>query len=312
MTAIIILNWNGADDTLACLSSLSCAEGDFVVYVVDNGSTDDSVARISSWIDEHGGGRFVLVPLERNYGFAVGNNKGLAVARNLSPDKFLLLNNDTEVERDFLVRLEDFSAKNPEYKVLTPRIHFFYDKNKIWNCGGRLSFSFRKYYYAGMESGCIKEKHCIPITFVTGCALYFAPELLDDKDRLFTERFFFGEEDFEFSSRMKAAKVKMACVLDSLIYHKVGSSGNKMVAGGKLYLHYLNRFIDVRLSSNRLYYIFWAAVNIPLCLMHFRKSSRSFKKAVFYMKHLLSDAWKKDGVTYEDFRSLVIKGNYFE
>ena len=37
MTAIIILNWNGADDTLACLESLSQAEGDFCAYVVDNG-----------------------------------------------------------------------------------------------------------------------------------------------------------------------------------------------------------------------------------------------------------------------------------
>ena len=53
MTAIIILNWHGADDTLACLQSLSMAEGEFVTYVVDNGSTDDSVARIQSWIDEH-------------------------------------------------------------------------------------------------------------------------------------------------------------------------------------------------------------------------------------------------------------------
>ena len=39
MTAIIILNWNGADDTLACLDSLAKAEGDFRIYVVDNGST---------------------------------------------------------------------------------------------------------------------------------------------------------------------------------------------------------------------------------------------------------------------------------
>ena len=53
MTAIIILNWNGADDTLACLQSLTKAEGEFVAYVVDNGSSDDSLVRIQAWIDEH-------------------------------------------------------------------------------------------------------------------------------------------------------------------------------------------------------------------------------------------------------------------
>ena len=81
MTAIIILNWNGADDTLACLQSLSKAEGEFVVYVIDNGSSDDSLSRIQAWIDEHRGLNVHLVPLDKNYGFARGNNNGLEVAR---------------------------------------------------------------------------------------------------------------------------------------------------------------------------------------------------------------------------------------
>ena len=146
MTAIIILNWNGADDTLACLESLSKAEGEFVVYVIDNGSSDDSLSRLQAWIDEHAEVSVQLVPLDRNYGFARGNNKGLEVARQTNPDSYLLLNNDTEVCPDFLVRLESFVKKHPEYRVLTPKINFFYDKQKIWNCGGRLYFGFRKYH----------------------------------------------------------------------------------------------------------------------------------------------------------------------
>ena len=51
MTAIIILNWNGADDTIACLQSLADAKGDFRVFVVDNGSADDSLSRISLWVE---------------------------------------------------------------------------------------------------------------------------------------------------------------------------------------------------------------------------------------------------------------------
>ena len=74
MTAIIILNWNGADDTLACLQSLAKAEGDFRVYVVDNGSSDDSLARIETWVKAHRACDVQLVPLDRNYGFARGNN----------------------------------------------------------------------------------------------------------------------------------------------------------------------------------------------------------------------------------------------
>ena len=312
MTAIIILNWNGADDTLACLNSLANADGDFVVYVVDNGSADNSVARIQSWIDECRDVDVRLIPLDRNYGFAMGNNKGLEIAAGMSPDSYLLLNNDTEVLPDFLVRLQEFSARHPRYRVLTPKINYYYDKQKIWNCGGRLFFGFRKYFYAGSPDSAVKEKGHIDISFVTGCALFFYPELLDEQGHLFTERFFFGEEDFEFSMRMQKGNVRVACVLDSLIYHKVGASGNRMHRPGKLYLHYLNRFIDVRLHKPALFYAFWKILNLPLCLRHFYKVNNSLGLAWRMMGRLLADAARKDRVTREDFESIVIRNDYFK
>ena len=312
MTAIIILNWNGADDTLACLNSLANADGDFIVYVVDNGSADDSVLRIQSWIDGQNEVDVRLVPLDRNYGFAKGNNKGLEVAARISPDSYLLLNNDTEVLPDFLVRLQNFSARHPKYRVLTPKINYFYDKNKIWNCGGKLAFGFRKYYYAGSPDSVVKENGHIDISFVTGCALFFYPELLDEHGHLLTERFFFGEEDFEFSMRMKKARVPMACVLDSLIYHKVGASGNKMHHSGKVFLHYLNRFIDVRLHNSTLFYVSWTVLNAPLCFRHFYKMCRTVSGSFKLMNRLFFDARKKDAVTREDFEALVIHNDYFK
>jgi GT2 family glycosyltransferase len=311
MTAIIILNWHGADDTLACLDSLAKAEGDFRVYVVDNGSTDDSLSRIQGWIDEHDGVDVRLVPLDKNYGFARGNNKGLEIARLDNPDSYLLLNNDTEVCPDFLTALHEFSALNPKYRVLTPQINYFFDKHKVWNCGGKLRLGFRKYYYAGQADSMIKEKEYMPISFVTGCALFFYPELLDSEGRLLTERFFFGEEDFEFSMRMKTAHVPMACVLNSLIYHKVGASGDKMLRSGKVYLHYLNRFIDIRMHKSMLFYLCWVAVNIPFCLLRFYKHSPSVLSALRLMYQLLKDAEDKEEVTREDFEALVIRNDYF-
>lgn len=311
MTAIIILNWNGADDTLACLQSLTKAKGEFFAYVVDNGSSDDSLVRIQAWIDEHADIEVRLVPLDKNYGFARGNNKGLEVAREIKPDSYLLLNNDTEVLPDFLVRLNDFSEKHPEYRVLTPKINFFYDKQKIWNCGGKLSFGFRKYYYAGAPDSAVRETGYIPISFVTGCALFFYPESLDEQGHLLTERFFFGEEDFEFSLRMGQQHIKMACVLDSLIYHKVGASGNKMNSMGKLYMHYLNRFIDVRLHFGTAKYFVWTLLNIPIVIKYFHRTTHSFSQTLRLLKYLLGDAKKKSGVTQEDFSRLVLEHNYF-
>ncbi len=311
MTAIIILNWNNANDTIHCLRSLSKAYGEFSVYVVDNGSTDDSLVRINEWVDNNKDLVVYVVPLDANYGFAKGNNKGIAFARKHNPDNFLLLNNDTEVTPDFLIKLQKFSESHPEYPVLTPKIYYFSDKKKIWNCGGRLSMGFRKYYYAGQSDDAIKAQEYLPITFITGCALFFPPALLDDNGRLLTERFFFGEEDFEFSMRMNAQGIKMACLLNSVIYHKVGASGKQMSAIGKIFLHYLNRFIDIRLHKSALFYAVWAFVNIPLCMRHFYMSSRSLTKSLVLLRRLLSDARKKCEVNYADFKALVIDKTYF-
>lgn len=311
MTAIIILNWNGADDTLACLESLVKAKGNFRVYVVDNGSSDDSLQRIDSWIRENSGIDVCIVPLDDNYGFARGNNKGIAFAAKDNPDSYLLLNNDTEVTPDFLVRIKAFAASHPQYRVLTPKINYHYDKHKIWNCGGKLRFGFRRYYYAGSHDSEVKENEYIPISFVTGCALFFYPELLDEQGHLLTERFFFGEEDFEFSLRMRENKIPMACLLDSLIYHKVGGSGNRMNHTGKLFLHYLNRFINVRLHFGTIRYIVWVLLNMPLVLRYFYRATRSMSLAFRLARFLLRHSRSKDSVTRSDFNRLVIENNYF-
>ena len=311
MTAIIVLNWNGTDDTLACLESLTKAEGHFCVYVIDNGSSDDSLTRIGAWIEGHGEMDVRLVPLDRNYGFARGNNMGIAVARQDNPDSYLLLNNDTEVRPDFLVRLQAFSKRSPQYRILTPKINYFYDKQKIWNCGGKLSFGFRKYHYAGQSNSAVRETDYIPISFVTGCALFFYPELLDEQGRLLTERFFFGEEDFELSLRMKEKNVAMACVLDSLIYHKVGATVGKTQGVSKYYMHYLNRFIDVRLHFGAVKYAVWKLLNLPFVVRCFYRSTQSVSVTYCLLTRLFRDAKSKDSVTQDDFNRLVLKHTYF-
>ena len=138
-TAIILVNWNGADDTIACLESLSKVKESHFVVVADNYSTDDSVQRIQGWLDDHADNptvrKYQLLQLDANYGFAVGNNKALKVAMQRKPDFCMLLNNDTEVEPDFLKRLIDYIHENPQVKALSPCISYYYDKEKIWFSG---------------------------------------------------------------------------------------------------------------------------------------------------------------------------------
>lgn len=310
MTAIVILNWNGADDTIPCLESLENARGSFFVVIADNGSTDDSIARIREYTAKSSLD-IRLLELDRNYGFACGNNKAIKYAGENNADSYLILNNDTVVTPGFLTVLEEFMSSHKEYSILTPRINYYYDRDIIWNCGGVLRMGFRKYRYAGCNESKVQGKKCLPISFVTGCALYFLPSVLQPDGTLFTERFFFGEEDFDFSMRMKQRGLKMACVMDSVIYHKVGSAGNQMVKSGKVYLHLLNRYIDIRLNNGRLFGMLWRIAAYFFTMRALKKAFGSISEALKKYRMLIKDMRSRDGVDRSVFESLVIKGDYF-
>lgn len=315
MTGIILINWNGADDTLACLRSLQKAEGEFFVVIADNASGDDSLQRIGAFIKENGEeGRFHLLPNDDNYGFAVGNNKALEYAARFSPDSYMLLNNDTEVEPDFLVRLVDFSSRNPQYRALTPRINYYGEKNMIWECGGDIRNGRRAVKYANVDAKVLDGVEYFPITSISGCALFFYPELLDEAGHIFTDRYFFGEEDFEFSMRMKKRGVRMACVPGSCIYHKVGRSRNKMKAianVGKYYMYYLNRLITLRLHMSPLKFWLVRLAYMPNCFRYFYSVNHSLKISFGLVRRLYNEVGHKYGVSKDDFRALMIDNDYF-
>ncbi|MBR3876995.1 MAG: glycosyltransferase family 2 protein [Bacteroidaceae bacterium] len=316
MTAIILVNWNGADDTIACLRSLQIAEGDFFVVVADNASDDDSLQRISAFIDGNNSYHKVyLLPLDDNYGFAVGNNKAICFASRFAPDSYMLLNNDTEVEPDFLSRLMMFSETRREYRVLTPQINYFDEKNLIWECGGDIKTGRRVVRHANMDSSVLYGVEFMPITSVSGCAFFFYPELLDKDGNLFTDRYFFGEEDFEFSMRMKKMGVRMACVPGSRIYHKVGRSRNKMKAiayAGKYYMYYLNRLITLRLHMPSFRFKLIKFMYMPNCFRYFYSVNHSFSASWKILLRLYREVDTKYGVSKSDFRALMIDNDYFD
>lgn len=315
---IIVLNWNGADDTIACLDSLLKCKDDFYTVVVDNGSTDNSVEKITDFLlskdqnvihvcrgnmleNNPAKHDFFIYNVGENLGFAKGNNEAVKMVANYNPEYFLLLNNDTIVESDFISKLLYFKRKNGDYKVLTPLICYESKRNIVWNAGGKQFFGLRKYYYANVPKRKISENKFIDITFVTGCALFFDKSILNAEGGVFTERFFFGEEDFDFCLRMNKNQIKMACVLDSLIYHKVSSSTSEHSSMGKLYVHYLNRFIDIRLNTSSLFFLFWCGLNFLHMLRLLGKQGFTRRQTFDFFKKVFCTSICKDSVSHADF-----------
>lgn len=282
---VVILNWNGRDDTLACLDSIYTQRRvPRVLVLVDNGSTDGSLEAVFDWVtgqpmmlgmalvsdevvDGHGirtysrrapsgdgtaslaGPRLVTIRTGQNLGFAGGNNVGLRYLLNLEPVNILLLNNDTVIVGDAMARLVEGLDVDGSIQAAIPQIRYFDDPGRIWNCGGSWTwYAVPRYVHAELPSRSLDGIGVFPVTFVTGCALLIRRDWLI-VNGLLDERFFFGEEDVELSWRMRSSGGRMACIPSAVVLHKVGRSIAKATRSSiapKIYCHYLNRLIFLR------------------------------------------------------------------
>lgn len=325
---IILLNWNGWNDTVDCLSSLyNSRYKNFCVVVADNGSTDDSIPNIIQWLQEARKeyhileknekiknlkfGCCYLIQFDTNHGFAKGNNLVIESLVETNYQNALLLNNDTQVTPDFLTELVTFRKKKPQYKILTPLICCYDDKEQIWNAGGKLFCGFRKYYHQGKNIKQVKLTSMINITFVTGCALFFHRDVLTN-NKLFTERFFFGEEDFELSMRMKKLRIKMACVTSSLIYHKVSSSTSEVLSLNKTYVYYLSRFINIKLNTNAVLFQLWKYFYSVYVFYLLRRKQHSFRDVRFFIKKLFVDVKRYNKLDRDMFFEILNSKNFYQ
>jgi GT2 family glycosyltransferase len=113
---VIILNWNRAEDTIACLKTmqkLKIKNYELKIVVVDNASRDSSVAKIKKQI-----ANIKFIENKENLGFAEGNNVGLRYGLKNGADYLVVLNNDTLVDKNLLVELLKVAQKYILPKVM--------------------------------------------------------------------------------------------------------------------------------------------------------------------------------------------------
>jgi hypothetical protein len=218
---IIILNWNGKDDTIECLESLKKIDyPDYKIVVVDNGSTDDSVEIIPKRYFE----QVAFIAAKKNFGFSGGNNIGIDYALKNGADYILLLNNDTIVEPDFLSELVQAAEENKKVGILGPKILFYSNKNLIWSAGGKISKNYTRGELVGYkekDEGEYGEKK--EVDYISGTCLLIKKEVVE-KIGPMSEDYFLYYEDTDWNMRARRAGFKCLFVPNSKIYHKVSKS----------------------------------------------------------------------------------------
>ena len=141
---IIILNWNNAPDTIACINSLR--ESNYPnqeVLLIDNGSNDQSVHKIlDTFID------LKIIQNSNNLGVAGGRNVGIDFARRRiengvsdAPDFVLFLDNDIVIERNCINEMVKTAESDPRIGIVTSKILYQGNSQQIYAAGGMMKLS---------------------------------------------------------------------------------------------------------------------------------------------------------------------------
>ncbi|MBU2577201.1 glycosyltransferase family 2 protein [Patescibacteria group bacterium] len=317
--ALIILNWNGQEMILNCLTSVLKAnvkDFELEIIVVDNGSTDGSAKYLKELIDNSElavknkklitGNRspitLRLVENKENLGFAEGNNVGIREALKNNADYICLLNNDTRVDRNFLVSLIKAAEEEKSAGILGGKIYFekgfeyfkdkYSEKEKgkvIWYAGGKIDWLNVYASHRGVDEvdkGQYEKRE--ETEYVNGCLMLIKSEVFG-KIGLLNPKYYLYYEENDFCQRAQEAGYKLFYEPKSVIWHlNAGSSGS----GSSLHDYFLTRnrmifglkYAPFRSKAALIKESFWLL----------RKGRKWQKKAIldFYKGNLEKGSWK--------------------
>ena len=220
--SIILLNWNNFGDTKKCLESLRRIDyPNYRIIVVENGSEDDSLQQLER---ESG---IELIRNQENLGFAGGNNSGIKFAMKEKFDYILLLNNDTEVDGQFLSFLVAEMQSNARTGIAGSKIYYWGSQRKIWSAGGGISRFLKRTFQYGenqIDQGQVDQRR--EVDFVSGCAMLIRREVVE-KVGVLDPVYFMYYEDVDYCQRARQAGFNVVYVPQSVIWHKVSATSNR-------------------------------------------------------------------------------------
>ncbi len=246
--AVIIVNWNGKDDTIRCLESLQKIDlmgHTFSIIIVDNGSTDDSVRVLKK-----ANPGITLLETGKNLGFTGGNNAGIQKALKQNADIIWLLNNDTLVDRQvlsFASVFDDSDVGACGNKIYFAAGHEFHQERYkelergrvFWYAGGLVDWNNMYAAHRGVDEVDHGQYDKIMETpFITGCSFVVRREVVE-KVGMLDDRYYLYLEDLDWNIRIQKVGFKTLYVPTSVVWHvNAGSSGRP---GNPIHEYYFTR-----------------------------------------------------------------------
>ncbi len=254
--SIVLLNWNAAEDTIACLRPLlTWQQVRPSLIVVDNASEGDDVAQIRQALPG-----VQLIANKANEGFSGGSNRGIAFALAHSDAPILLLNNDAVIGETAVQRLIQTLKENPQIGMVVPQL--FDEDGKLVAVGGKNPVFHLKTRVQGFATDAPVQQ----VETISGTAVLIRAAMLRQVG-LLDERFFFSTEMADLSLRARRHGFVCAVERRARASHTISRSAPLR---NSLYVYYIvrNRFLILRNHYRwRLdLYGFWLAYTAALWL----------------------------------------------
>lgn len=248
-TAVVILNWNGRNFLEKFLPSVVLySKGDAGIFIIDNASTDDSIAFVAAHYPE-----ITILQNEHNGGFSKGYNDGL---KNIKAQYFVLLNSDVEVSKNWIAPIVQLLDNQPEIAACQPKIKSYHQKNQFEYAGAAGGFLDKHYYpfcrgriFDVVEEDTGQYDSTREVFWASGACLFVRAELYAKLGGL-DEDFFAHMEEIDLCWRLKNAGFKIMASHQSTVYHVGGGTLSK-INPRKTFLNFRNNLFIITKNCDR-------------------------------------------------------------
>ncbi len=235
LVSVIVVNYNRAQLLRDCLTSLLSQTYDpLEIIVIDNGSTDDSVAVVN----EFGCERLRLIRLETNLGFGRANNIGISEARG---SFVALLNNDAMAQPDWVERMMEVALRDGQARIGMWACKILLFNSRVIDKAGHLIYADGQ--NRGRGTGQVDRGQYEQVEdalFPDGCAALYLKEAVNEAGG-FDPDFFAYADDADLGLRLQLLGWGCRYVPDAVVRHR-HSATSGAYSERKIYLVERNRF----------------------------------------------------------------------